>query len=250
MTTVWQRTTTDLGWADLILPEETLAGVRHIVDWLQRPTPTGGHRAVFEGPSGTGKTLTASLIGREVGAEVYRLDLSAVGSKYIGETEKNLSALLERAERDTWILFFDEADALFGKRTSVKDAHDRYANQEVSYLLQRIEQYSGLVILATNLRDDLDDTVESRVESVVRFPMPAPELRRRLWAGSLESHGLPTADLDLASLAERYALSGRDIDSAVRSTADTARADRRSGTTLEDLAAEADRKLRAGLRSD
>lgn len=234
------RATTDLVWTDLVLPDDTLADVRKIVEWLRGARGSGGHRSVFEGPSGTGKTLTAALIGKEVGADVYRLDLSALASKYIGETEKNLSALLERAEQADWILFFDEADALFGKRTEVKDSHDRYANLEVSYLLQRIEAYSGLVILATNLRDRLDDAVEASVQSVLRFPLPDPELRRRLWSSILESRGVPTADLDLTSLADRYALSGRAIDSAVRSTAEAARRDRRSRITQADLTAGAE----------
>ena len=128
-----------------------------------------GYSCLFVGPTGTGKKQAAAVIGNELGREVYRLDLSTVVSKYIGETEKNLEKVFDEAENKNWILFFDEADALFGKRTNVRDAHDKYANQEVSYLMQRIETHDGLVILATNMKNNIDDAFIRRFNAVLYF---------------------------------------------------------------------------------
>ena len=175
-----------------------------------------GYKSLFYGPPGTGKTITATLLGKRVGRDVYRIALSTVVSKYIGETEKNLERIFDRAENMDCILFFDEADALFGKRTSVSDAHDRYANQEVSYLLQRIEEFGGIVILASNFRSNLDDAFMRRFQAVVHFPMPNAGERKRLWAGAfsgesqLESPGL------LDEISEKYELSGGAILNGVR----------------------------------
>ncbi|HXB93525.1 MAG TPA: ATP-binding protein, partial [Puia sp.] len=140
-----------------------------------------GFRTLFHGPSGTGKTFTAKLLGKEMKKDVYRVDLSMVVSKYIGETEKNLELLFARAEDKDWILFFDEADAIFSKRTGVKEAHDKYANQEVSYLLQRIEDYNGLVILASNMRNNIDEAFIRRFNSILHFPMPDVDQRKKIW---------------------------------------------------------------------
>lgn len=175
---------TELGWDDLVLEAEVKEQVRALADRLDRPgSPSRarmvnrrirtGYRALFYGPPGTGKTLTASLLGKHTGRDVYRIDLSMTVSKYIGETEKNLSALFDRAEPKDWILFFDEADALFGKRTSVRDSHDRYANQEVSYLLQRIDAFGGLVIMAASRKAHLDEAFLKRFDVVIEFP-PRP----------------------------------------------------------------------------
>ncbi len=183
---------TQLTWDDLVLHpgtsrqiEEILTWVRHgdtlLNDWGMAPKLRPGYRSLFHGPPGTGKTVTASLLGKSTGRDVYLVDLSMVISKYIGETEKNLSSVFDQAQHQGWILFFDEADALFGKRTETKDAHDRYANQEVSYLLQRIETFDGIAILASNQRENLDDAFSRRFESVIYFPMPRPEERLRLW---------------------------------------------------------------------
>ena len=150
---------TEMDWDDLVLHPKTLIQIREIEhwithhqtlleDWGMKKRVKPGYRALFYGPPGTGKTLTATLLGKYTGKDVFRIDLSRVVSKYIGETEKNLSRLFDKAENKNWILFFDEADALFGKRTDIRDAHDKYANQEVAYLLQRIEAYNGLVILS------------------------------------------------------------------------------------------------------
>src|SRR5207237_3855098 len=127
------------------------------------------------------KTLTATVLGKVTERQVYKVDLSSVVSKYIGETEKNLASLFDRAEHKEWVLFFDEADALFGKRIEAKDAHDRYANQEVSFLLQRIEVFDGIAILASNRKENLDDAFTRRFESIIYFPLPRPEERLRLW---------------------------------------------------------------------
>ncbi len=171
---------TEQSWNDLVLDKETLKQVEEIKTWLKdsssakpdsslKKKPKAGYRTLFYGPPGTGKTSTAALIGRELNKPVYKVDLSMVVSKYIGETEKNLELLFARAEDKDWILFFDEADALFGKRTEVKDSHDRYANQEVSYLLQRMEDYNGLVILATNMKSNIDKAFTRRFNSILRF---------------------------------------------------------------------------------
>ncbi|MGW5472331.1 ATP-binding protein [Streptomyces chartreusis] len=158
-----------------------------------------GVSALFAGPSGTGKTMAAEVLARELRLNLYRIDLSAVVSKYIGETEKNLRRLFDAAEEGGALLFFDEADALFGKRSEVRDSHDRYANIEVNYLLQRMESYRGLAILATNMRSALDQAFLRRLRFVVTFPFPAVAQRREIWAGAFPSH-TPTEVLDLDRL--------------------------------------------------
>jgi SpoVK/Ycf46/Vps4 family AAA+-type ATPase len=173
--------TTNLTWNDLQLNNTALTKVTEIKNYLKessflkkennlKKNLKTGYRVLFIGPPGAGKTLTASLIGKELDKPVYKIDLSQVVSKYIGETEKNLEIIFANAEGKNWILFFDEADALFGKRTTVKDAHDRFANQEVSYLLQRIEEYNGIAILTSNLKGNIDESFTRRFQSVVHFP--------------------------------------------------------------------------------
>ena len=175
-----QRLATGLEWGDLVLHPATLRQLEEVQtfldhgdtllhEWGMASRLRPGYRALFHGPPGTGKTLSAALLGRRTGREVHRVDLSLLVSKYIGETEKNLARVFEHAERRDWILFFDEADALFGKRSETKDAHDRYANQEVAYLLQRIESFDGVVILASSLHRNLDDAFLRRFEAVVYF---------------------------------------------------------------------------------
>ncbi len=213
---------TEMSWDDLVLNPHTEEELREIEIWLKHKDKLlqewGMHRklkpgfkALFYGPPGTGKTLTTTLLGQKLGLDVYRIDLSRMVSKYIGETEKNLAKIFDRAERKGWILFFDEADALFGKRTSVSDAHDRYANQEVSYLLQRIEDYDGLVILATNLKNNLDEAFMRRFQASVFFPMPQPEERKKLWRNGFPSNVELEDRIDLQDIARTYELSGGSI---------------------------------------
>ena len=171
---------TKQSWNELALDKETTGQVEEIKNWLKQSSSLKagisvkkklkpGFRALFYGPSGTGKTLAAALIGKELNKPVYRVDLSKLVSKYIGETEKNLESVFAGAKDKDWILFFDEADALLGKRTNVKDSHDKYANQEVSYLLQRVEEYNGLVILASNMKNNIDDAFTRRFNLIIRF---------------------------------------------------------------------------------
>ncbi len=218
---------TQLEWEDLILEKRVLKELEELQTWLEhghtlmedwalgrklRP----GYRALFHGPPGTGKTMTASLLGKATGRDVYRIDLSTVVSKYIGETEKNLAKIFDQAESKGWILFFDEADALFGKRTKVEDAHDKYANQEVSYLLQRIEDFDGIVILASNMRSNLDDAFVRRFESIVNFPMPRPTERLRLWEEGFSKKSKLEKGLKLEQIAEAHEMSGGAIMNVIR----------------------------------
>ena len=219
--------TTDLDWADLVLTGATLEQLREIDAWMRHRASLrrsgslarrlrGGYRALFHGPPGTGKTLTATLLGKRLGCDVYRIALSAVVSKYIGETEKNLERVFARAERTECILFFDEADALFGRRTATSNAHDRYANQEIAYLLQRVEDYSGAVILASNFESNIDEAFMRRFQSVVHFPNPGPAERLRLWTEALPSAPPVDPAFDLDSVARTVELSGGAIVNVVQ----------------------------------
>jgi hypothetical protein len=200
--------------------------IENLLDWIRykgsvsRGSQEGrfrnGYRCLFQGPSGTGKTFAACILGKETGKEVYRIDLSMVVSKYIGETEKNLELLFARAEHKEWILFFDEADSLFGKRTNIRDAHDKYANQEVAYLLQRIEDYDGLVILATNMRNNIDEAFVRRFNAILKFPMPDAEERARIWRNifpaKTEYREKDGRAADLPELVKGHLLSGGNIE--------------------------------------
>jgi len=221
------QVTTGLRWDDLVLPATTLAqlddiglwlthGQRLLNDWGLGRRISAGHVSLFHGPPGTGKTLSACLLGERCGREVHRVDLSLVASKYIGETEKNLSRLFDTAERDGHLLFFDEADALFGKRTGVGDSHDRYANQEVSYLLQRIEAFSGVVVLASNMKQNIDDAFLRRFQSVIHFPLPKAAERLRLWREAIPAEVTLEPALDLERLAQQFELSGGTILNVLR----------------------------------
>ena len=183
--------------------------------WAHKLRP--GFTSLFYGPPGTGKTLSACLLGKHCGCDVYKVDLSMVVSKYIGETEKNLARVFDLAEHKGWILFFDEADALFGKRTRVDDSHDRYANQEISFLLQRIEDFDGVVILASNFKANIDDAFVRRFQSVVHFPMPKPpRAAAHLARGVPAARARSTTRIDLGRIAEQYELSGGTIMNVVR----------------------------------
>ncbi|HET7833885.1 MAG TPA: ATP-binding protein [Gallionella sp.] len=222
-----QRMLTQLDWNDLVLPANTLEQLDEIRVWLTHGSVLlhewgmssklrAGYTSLFHGPPGTGKTLAASLLGKLCGCEVYKIDLSMVVSKYIGETEKNLARIFDQAEGHGWILFFDEADALFGKRTRVDNAHDRYANQEVSFLLQRIEEYSGVAILASNLKNNIDDAFLRRFQSVIHFPLPRAPERLRIWREAFPGKASLEDGLDLSRIAEQHELSGGAIVNVVR----------------------------------
>ncbi len=177
-------------------------------EWKMQKRLRKGYRVLFYGPPGTGKTLTANVLGNETQKDVYKIDLSMVVSKYIGETEKNLELLFARAEDKNWILFFDEADALFGKRTGVRDAHDKYANQEVSYLLQRIEEFNGLVILSTNMKNNIDDAFIRRFNDIVKFTIPNEDERKEIWEKSFPEK----SDFEnIPELVKKYELTGGNI---------------------------------------
>jgi len=179
-------------------------------------SPRGqGLSALFAGPSGTGKTMAAEVIANDLALDLYKIDLSGVVSKYIGETEKNLDRIFDLARDSNAILLFDEADALFGKRSETKDAHDRYANIEISYLLQKVEEYDGVVILTSNLRQNLDDAFLRRLQFCIEFPFPDERSRRLIWERTVPEQ-LPFAeDVDLRFLAERFRLSGGSIRNAL-----------------------------------
>lgn len=211
-------------WENIVLPEEELSELKDLVAMLRyRPlvleewgvgrqlASSAGISALFSGEPGTGKTLAAQVIAAELGLDLFRIDLSRVVSKYIGETEKNLDRIFDEAQNSNAILFFDEADAIFGKRSEVKDAHDRYANIEVGYLLQRMETYDGMTILATNLRTNLDDAFTRRLNAIINFPFPDEAQRLQIWKVLLPE-SLPRAnDIDWAFLARKYNLAGGNI---------------------------------------
>lgn len=211
-------------WDDLVLPDATLQRIREIAaaikfrhlvysDWgyARQSTAGTGLKTLFSGDSGTGKTMTAAVIARELGLELYKIDLSGIVSKYIGETEKNLDRIFRSATCSNAILFFDEADALFGKRSEVKEAHDRYANIEVAYLLQKIEEFEGIVILASNLSKNIDQAFSRRMHYVVDFPLPAEEQRIQLWTKMFPQQLPVGKDLDLPFLARQFTITGGDI---------------------------------------
>ncbi|MHC9293562.1 ATP-binding protein [Mycobacterium sp. LTG2003] len=216
-----------VSWRDLVLPDKTLkqlrdlttrARTREIVlsEWRMRP---GGGRgtgvtALFAGDSGTGKTMAAEVIAGDLGLDLYTVNLATVVDKYIGETEKNLERIFTEASRVSAVLLFDEADAIFGKRSEVRDAHDRYANIESAYLLQRMETFDGLAVLATNLRANLDDAFTRRLDMVVDFPLPDESARLALWQHCLAAPVPTRGDLELESFAASFPLSGGNIRSA------------------------------------
>jgi MoxR-like ATPase len=211
-------------WNDIVLPADRLDQLREICnhvkyrdrvygEWgFDRKLSLGkGLSVLFAGPSGTGKTMAAEIIAGELGLEVYKIDLSTVVSKYIGETEKNLARIFGEAETSNAILFFDEADALFGKRSEVKDSHDRYANIETGYLLQRMEEYEGVAILATNFRKNMDEAFVRRLHFAVEFPFPGEADRRRIWESIWPEETPRDPDLDLDFVARQFEISGGNI---------------------------------------
>lgn len=215
--------TTAMNWDDLVLPEATIAELEFIKEWMKsgKKLISLDERAnksfpcLFYGPPGTGKSLAAKLIGKEFGKDVFRIDLSMIVSKYIGETEKNLAYLFNRAEGKDWILFFDEADALFGKRTAIGDAKDKWANLEMSYLLQRMEEYTGLTILATNFRNNLDPAMIRRFQAMIHFPRPEHKERELLWNKLIPAYFKYDPSIHPEKLA-RYEFTGANIANIIK----------------------------------
>jgi SpoVK/Ycf46/Vps4 family AAA+-type ATPase len=224
LATLARKITPEYKWEDIVLPADRLEQLREVCnhvkyrdrvygEWgFDRKLSLGkGLSVLFAGPSGTGKTMAAEIIAGALGLDLYKIDLSTVVSKYIGETEKNLSRIFIEAETSNAILFFDEADALFGKRSEVKDSHDRYANIEIGYLLQRMEEYEGVVILATNFRKNMDEAFVRRLHFTVEFPFPNEEDRHRIWERIWPQDTPRSSELDLGFMARRFELTGGNI---------------------------------------
>ncbi len=238
--------TSPLNWNDLVLSQDVMEEIDHLNTWLKQGKDLvnrwaleraikPGYRSLFFGPPGTGKTLTATLLGASVGVDVYRIDLSMVVSKYIGETEKNLAGVFDQALNKNWILFFDEADSLFGKRTQTSNSNDRHANQEISYLLQRIEDFPGVVILASNIKANIDEAFARRFQSIIYFPLPDEVERLRLLKNLFARPELLADDVDLQQLAEKYELSGGSLTNVARYAAIRATRQQRNKIQHADL---------------
>ena len=213
---------TDITWDDLILDQKSRDSVSHMLSWIEhnqvilndwnmKSKIKPGYRALFHGPPGTGKTLTASLMGKSTGKDVYKIDISMISSKWIGETEKNLANIFDTAETKDWILFFDEADSIFGKRTSSGGNNEKQSNQEISYLLQRTEEYPGIVILASNLLGNIDDAFIRRFQSMIYFKMPSWPERLKLWINAFNGEVTLESKVDLKEIAKKYELAGGAI---------------------------------------
>jgi hypothetical protein len=226
------RTRSAHSWTDLVLAPATFEQIKDIVSSIRlrhqvfsgwgfnkRLVSGTGMVILFSGAAGTGKTMTAGIMARDLGLDLYKIDLSGVVSKYIGETEKNLDRIFQAARSANAILFFDEADALFGKRSEVRDAHDRYANIEVAYLLQKMEEHDGVVIMATNLSKNLDEAFARRMQYIVEFPLPNARAREKLWRGMFPPQAPLADDVDFPFLADQFSLAGGDIRNVVLSAA-------------------------------
>ena len=214
--------TTKLDWSDFIIDDNIMESMNDILLWMRHKDTImdewnmkkiikPGYRTLFHGPPGTGKTFAASLIGKYAKKDVYKVDLSMVVSKWVGETEKNLARVFDMAENKDWILFFDEADALFGKRTKTQSSQERYANQEVAYLLQRTEDYPGTVVLASNLKTNMDDAFARRFQSIIFFPIPKPKQRIKMWENYFSKFLKLDENIDLKKIAEEYEITGGGI---------------------------------------
>ncbi len=222
-----RRIEPEVDWDDLVLAPTVLRGLQEVAararhrdtvltDWRMRRGGGRGHgvTALFAGDSGTGKTMSAEVIATDLRLDLYTVNLATVVDKYVGETEKNLERIFAEAAGVNAVLFFDEADAIFGKRSDVRDAHDRYANIESAYLLQRLETFDGLAVLATNLRANIDEAFTRRLDAIIDFPSPTPDLRRTLWAHCLIAPLPVDDDVDLDFLAESFEFAGGNIRSA------------------------------------
>jgi ATP-dependent 26S proteasome regulatory subunit len=231
LATLATRITPHYLWSDIVLPEEKFRQLREVCNAVEyrsivydqwgfdgKLSLGKGLSLLFAGPSGTGKTMAAEVLARELGLDLYKIDLSTVISKYIGETEKNLSRIFAEAATSNAVLFFDEADALFGKRSEVRDSHDRYANIEINYLLQKMEEYEGTVILATNLRKNMDDAFVRRIQFTIEFPFPSFDQRLDIWHKVWPAN-TPRQDLDLDFMARHFEISGGNIRNIALSAA-------------------------------
>jgi AAA+ superfamily predicted ATPase len=234
-------------WADIVLPKDQLEQLREICNYVKyhelvygewgfehKLSLGKGLNVLFAGPSGTGKTMAAEIMANELGLDLYKIDLATVVSKYIGETEKNLDRIFKEAQDSNSILFFDEADAIFGKRSEVRDSHDRYANIEIAYLLQKMEEYQGIVILATNLHKNLDEAFARRMHFSVEFPFPEEEDRFRIWQKAFPEAAPLSQDIDLAFMARQFKITGGNIKNIALSAAFLAAEDG-GGVTMENL---------------
>jgi hypothetical protein len=251
-----RRIAPQVAWEDLVLPPQALTQLRELVARVRqrdqvldvwglgaRSSKGRGIKALFAGDSGTGKTISAEVVAHDLGLDLYVIDLSTVIDKYVGETEKNLDRIFVEADRLNGVLLFDEADALFGKRSEVKDAQDRYANVEVAYLLQRMEAFDGLAVLTTNLRSNIDDAFARRLDAIVDFPLPEDDDRHRLWGQHLRP-GLPRDDdVDLGFLARSFRISGGNIRNIVLAAAFLAAEDNRP-VRMADLIRATEREYR------
>jgi SpoVK/Ycf46/Vps4 family AAA+-type ATPase len=226
-------------WDDIVLPADGLAQLREMCSrarhqmtvleqwgYGRKHARRHGTTALFAGPPGTGKTMAAEIVAGSLGLDLYRIDLSAVVSKYIGETEKNLERIFRAADQGDAVLLFDEADAIFGKRSEVRDARDRYANVEVAYLLQRLEVYEGLAVLTTNLRGNIDEAFVRRLDCVLEFPLPEEAERLQIWERAVPREAPVGGDVDLAFLARKFKLAGGHIRNIALTAAFLAAEDR------------------------
>jgi SpoVK/Ycf46/Vps4 family AAA+-type ATPase len=227
-----RKITPNYRWEDIVLPKDRMAQLKDICSYVkyralvydtwgfkEKMSLGRGLNVIFSGPSGTGKTMSADIIAKELGLDLYKIDLSRIVSKYIGETEKNLSKIFEEAETSNSILFFDEADSIFGKRSEVKDAHDRYANIETGYLLQKMEEHTGIVILATNFRQNMDKAFLRRMHFIVDFPNPDKEDRHRIWKRIWPAKVPLNENIDFNSISSKFDVSGGNIKNIALSSA-------------------------------
>lgn len=246
-------------WNDLNLPEATMQQLEDIKGWIKHGNTLvedwglgnkirPGYRALFHGPPGTGKTMTACLLGEATGLDVYQVDLSLITSKYIGETEKNLEKVFSMAEHKSWILFFDEADAMFGKRTQTNSANDQFANQNVAYLLQRIEQFNGVIILASNYKDNFDEAFFRRFEAIIYFKLPDVVQRLALWQTGFSDKSSLEPTVNLTLIAKSHELSAAAIMNVIRFASLKAVCDERCVILAKDINEGIQQQLGEGVR--